>query len=52
MEEVVERVEIPVHNRECDNCLGNALRIQAVGRAAQTLAGTDHVLRKLITDSA
>lgn len=44
MADIIEEVEIPPHNKDCEHCLRTQLKVKAFNKGVQTLAGTDHLL--------
>ena len=49
-DDVVEKIEVPAHNKDCENCLDRALHIAAVHKAAQMLSGNIHLVKTSVDD--
>jgi hypothetical protein len=46
--DIIEVIEVPPYNEECTHCLRTQLKITALNKAAQTLAGTDYKIQETI----
>lgn len=51
-DDIIEKIVLPTHNKDCEGCLERALHISAIHKAAQMLSGSIHLVKESIEELA